>query len=264
MQHTPEDRKEQAAGAALPCPHIDSLSFSVNTSRDNVIMGSRIVDLYGPGYIEDSIGDVRFRISPLSFYQVNPAQTEKMYSAALEFAELGGTENVWDLYCGIGTISLFLARRAKHVYGVEIVPEAIRDARKNAALNGIENAEFFTGAAEDVLPAWYAAHPEERIDVVCVDPPRKGCDEKCLETIVRMQPDRLVYVSCDSATLARDIKYLRAHGYELRRVRAIDNFGMTVHVEVVCQLSNQRTRPDSYVKLEVDAEDYYRIKDGEK
>lgn len=217
--------------------HADSISFSVNTERTNVIMGTKIVDLYGPGFIEDSIGEVRFRISPLSFYQVNPVQTERMYGAALEFAELKGTENVWDLYCGIGTISLFLSRQARKVYGVEIIPEAIADARENAALNDIRNAEFYVGAAEEVLPAWYETHPEERIDVVCVDPPRKGCDEKALATIVCMAPERIVYVSCDSATLARDVKYLRAAGYELRRVRPVDNFPQTVHVETVVLMS---------------------------
>ena len=216
--------------------HVDSISFSVNRERNNVIMGTKIVNLYGPGYIEDSIGSIRFRISPLSFYQVNPVQTEQMYGAALEFADLKGTENVWDLYCGIGTISLFLSQKAKKVYGVEIIPEAIRDAKENAKLNGIKNAEFYTGAAEEVLPEWYEKHPKERIDVVCVDPPRKGCDEKALETILKMAPEKIVYVSCDSATLARDVKYLRAHGYELRHVRPIDNFCHTVHVEVVSLL----------------------------
>ena len=225
------------------CPHVDSLSFSVNMENTNVIMGTKIVQLYGPGYIEDSIGEVRFRISPLSFYQVNPVQTEKMYGAALEFADLQGTENVWDLYCGIGTISLFLSQKAKHVYGVEIIPEAIEDARQNAALNGITNADFYVGAAEAVLPAWYEAHPDERIDVVCVDPPRKGCDEKALATIVEMAPDRLVYVSCDSATLARDVKYLRAVGYELRHVRPVDNFPETVHVETVVLMSRVSNEP---------------------
>ena len=223
------------------CGQVDSLSFSVNTENTNVIMGTKIVHLYGPGYIEDSIGEVRFRISPLSFYQVNPVQTEEMYGAALEFADLQGTENVWDLYCGIGTISLFLSQKAKQVYGVEIIPEAIKDARQNAALNGITNTAFYVGAAEEVLPAWYEAHPDECIDVVCVDPPRKGCDEKALNTIVQMAPEKLVYVSCDSATLARDVKYLRAAGYELRHVRPVDNFPETVHVETVALLTKKLT-----------------------
>ncbi len=220
--------------------HVDSLSFSINTERSNVIMGREIVHLYGPGYIEDSIGSVRFRISPLSFYQVNPVQTEQMYGAALEFAGLQGTETVWDLYCGIGTISLFLSQKARKVYGVEIIPAAIEDARQNAALNGIENAEFYVGAAEEVLPDWYAQHPNERIDVVSVDPPRKGCDVRCLETIVSMAPEKIVYVSCDSATLARDLKYLCAQGYALERVRPVDNFCQTVHVETVVLLQKQK------------------------
>ncbi len=217
-----------------------SLNYNINKERSNVIMGRELVNVFGPGYIEDSIGSVRFRISPLSFYQVNPVQTAEMYGAALEFADLHGTENVWDLYCGIGTISLFMSQRARHVYGVEIIPEAIEDARQNAELNGISNAEFYVGAAEEVLPEWYAKHPEERIDVVCVDPPRKGCDERALDTIVSMAPERLVYVSCDSATLARDVKYLRAHGYELKRVRPVDNFPMTVHVETVALLTRTK------------------------
>ncbi len=229
------DRGEMSAFRGIL--HVDSLSYSINMERSNVIMGREIVHLYGPGYIEDAIGSVRFRISPLSFYQVNPVQTEQMYGAALEFAGLKGTETVWDLYCGIGTISLFLSQKARKVYGVEIIPAAIEDARQNAALNGIENAEFYVGAAEEVLPAWYAAHPEERIDVVSVDPPRKGCDERCLETIVSMAPEKIVYVSCDSATLARDLKYLCGHGYELKRVRPVDNFCQTVHVETVALLS---------------------------
>ncbi|SFG15854.1 23S rRNA (uracil(1939)-C(5))-methyltransferase RlmD [Oribacterium sp. WCC10] len=215
---------------------VDSLSFSVNMERTNVIMGTKIVNVYGPGYIEDYIGRIKFRISPLSFYQVNPVQTEKMYGTALEFADLDGTENVWDLYCGIGTISLFMSQKAKKVYGVEIIPEAIRDAKQNAVINGIDNAEFYVGAAEEVLPEWYKQHPDERIDVVCVDPPRKGCDERALATIVEMAPEKIVYVSCDSATLARDVKYLRANGYELTHVKPIDNFSQTVHVETVVLL----------------------------
>ena len=178
-----------------------------------------------------------FIISPHSFYQVNPVQTEAMYGAALEFAALSGNETVWDLYCGIGTISLFLARQAKKVYGVEMVPAAIRDAKENAKRNGIANAEFFTGAAEEVLPAWQKANPDTRIDVITVDPPRKGCDETALRTMAELSPERIVYVSCNPATLARDIKYLRADGYELTRVRPVDNFPRTMHVETVALLS---------------------------
>ena len=246
---------DRAAKDSGECPHVDSLSFSVNMENTNVIMGTKIVHLYGPGYIEDSIGEVRFRISPLSFYQVNPVQTEEMYGAALELADLQGTENVWDLYCGIGTISLFLSQKAKQVYGVEIIPEAIEDARQNATLNGITNAEFYVGAAEEVLPAWYEAHPDECSDVVCVDPPRKGYDEKALNTIVQMAPEKLVYVSCDSATLARDVKYLRAAGYELRHVRPVDNFPETVHVETVALLTKKsdfgKKKRDFQIEMEV-------------
>ena len=210
---------------------------------------------------------VTFGISPLSFYQVNPRQTEKLYSLALNCAGLTGNETVWDLYCGVGTISLFMARHAKKVYGVEIIPEAIENARENARRNEIENAEFYVGKAEEVLPNYVenlkAEGKDPQIDVICVDPPRKGCDDVCIQTILEIAPKRIVYVSCDPATLARDLKKLEEGGYSLDYVQPVDQFAHTVHVEVVCQLSNHRRCPDSYVKLEVDAEDYYRIKDGE-
>lgn len=230
-----------------------SLSVSINKENTNVIMGKKIRTLWGKDKIKDTIrilnaedftesGDsVEFSISPLSFYQVNPVQTEKLYSLALSYAGLTGKETVWDLYCGIGTISLFLAKRAKKVYGVEIVEDAIRDAKENALNNGIENAEFFVGKAEEVLPDFYekekAAGRDATADVIVVDPPRKGCDAMCLETILKMQPKRVVYVSCDSATLARDLKILCEGGYELKRVRAVDQFAHTGHVETVVLLS---------------------------
>ncbi len=202
---------------------------------------------------------VEYHISPQSFYQVNPVQTEKLYSTALEFAELTGKESVWDLYCGIGTISLFLSQRAKQVYGVEIIPQAIEDAKENAKLNGIENAQFFVGKAEEVLPEFYESASNGkhgtgkkangindsemlRPDVIVVDPPRKGCDEKCLETMVKMGPERIVYVSCDSATLARDLKYLCAQGYELKKVQAFDQFAHTMHVESVALMSKDNNK----------------------
>ena len=266
-----------------------SISLNFNTRRDNVIMGNDVVNIWGEPYIEDSLyvrhvaadwkrnddsckpefertsEKLDFHISPLSFYQVNPGQTEKLYSIALDYAGLTGKETVWDLYCGIGTISLFLSQRAGHVYGVEIIPQAIEDAKANAKRNGITNAEFFVGKAEEVLPEFYekmtaeeaagiavqggdASLPCERStkdvdmlhpDVIVVDPPRKGCDTACLDTMLKMQPDRIVYVSCDSATLARDVKYLREGGYELKKWRAVDQFGMTVHVETVCLLSRK-------------------------
>lgn len=217
-----------------------SISLNCNRERTNVILGKETQLLWGKPYITDYVGDVKYQISPVSFYQVNPVQTEKLYGLALEYADLHGTETVWDLYCGIGTISLFLAAKAKKVYGVEIIPQAIEDAKKNAELNGIMNAEFFVGKSEEVLPAFYekerAAGRNAYADVIVVDPPRKGCDSRLLETILAMAPSRIVYVSCDSATLARDLKILCEKDYRLTRVRGVDQFCHSVHVEVVCCL----------------------------
>ena len=219
---------------------LKSISLCPNTQKTNRILGDRVQVVFGQAYIEDFIGNIRFQISPLSFYQVNPEQTVKLYETALEYADLQGGEVVWDLYCGIGTISLFLAQKAAKVCGVEIVPQAIEDARKNAALNGFTNTEFFLGAAEDVVPEQYEKSGGAlRADVVTLDPPRKGCDEKLLRTVVQMAPKRIVYVSCDPATLARDLKYLCGEGYELKRVRACDMFGNSGHVETVCLLSRK-------------------------
>ena len=233
-----------------------SITISPNTRRDNVIMGDSYEILWGQGYITDYIGNVKYQISPLSFYQVNPVQTEKLYGLALEYADLKGDETVWDLYCGIGTISLFLAQKAKQVYGVEIVPQAIDDAKENAKINAIDNAEFFVGKAEEVLPEYYAEYEREHngetahADVIVVDPPRKGCDETLLETIVKMQPEKVVYVSCDSATLARDLKYLCANGYEIRMCRGVDQFPQSVHVETVVLLSHKK--PDGHINVKVE------------
>ena len=229
-----------------------SISLNINREKTNVIMGKTVIDLYGEGYITDYIGDVKFRISPLSFFQVNPVQTRKLYGKALEFAGLTGNEIVWDLYCGVGTISLFLAKSAHKVYGVEIVPEAIEDARKNASLNNITNAEFFVGKAEEVVPKMYK-ECGIGADVVVVDPPRKGCDEKLLETMIEMNPERIVYVSCDSATLARDLKYLRENGYEVRKVQPVDMFPHTGHVETVVLLSQRKA--DDYVEVELELDE---------
>lgn len=223
-------------------PGVISITVCPNIKRTNVIMGERYEVLWGKPFITDYIGEVKYQISPLSFYQVNPVQTEKLYGLALEYADLKGKETVWDLYCGIGTISLFLAQKAGKVYGVEIVPQAVEDARRNAEINGIGNVEFLEGKAEEVLPEYYAGyasrHPGEqaRADVIVVDPPRKGCDEGLLKTMVDMRPERIVYVSCDSATLARDLKYLCGEGYEVKRGRAVDQFPMTVHTETICKL----------------------------
>lgn len=216
-------------------PGMTSISLNVNTKRNNVILGEEVITLWGQETISDYIGDIKFEISPLSFYQVNPVQTEKLYGTALEYAGLTGRETVWDLYCGIGTISLFLAQKAKQVYGVEIVPPAIEDARRNARRNGIENAEFYVGKAEEVLPQKYE---EEgiRADVIVVDPPRKGCEPEVLDTMLQMKPERIVYVSCDSATLARDLKILCEKEYQIEKVAVCDMFGNSVHVETVCKL----------------------------
>ena len=229
-------KEEQLVKSLCEIPGMTSITINVNKKRSNVILGEEICLLWGQEYITDRIGDISYQISPLSFYQVNPMQTQKLYAKALEYADLHGQETVWDLYCGIGTISLFLAQKAKFVRGVEIVPAAIENAKENAKLNGLENTEFFVGKAEEVLPREYKKNGVYA-DVIVVDPPRKGCDETLLETMVEMNPERIVYVSCDSATLARDLKYLCERGYELRKVCPVDQFGMTVHVETVVLLS---------------------------
>ena len=232
-----------------------SISINVNTEHTNRILGSEVIPVYQEVYITDYIGDVKFRISPLSFYQVNPVQTRKLYGTALDYAELTGEENVFDLYCGVGTISLFLAKKAKHVIGVEIVGQAIEDAKVNAQINHIENAQFYCGAAEEVIPDLY--RQGVTADVVVVDPPRKGCDEKLLDTIVNMAPEKVVYVSCDSATLARDLKYLNEHGYVVRKVQPVDMFPMGVHVEPVVKLSLNKDTPKIEVIMKPDEESNY-------
>lgn len=219
-------------------PGMTSIMVNVNKKRNNVILGEEVRLLWGQPYITDKIGDISYQISPLSFFQVNPLQTGKLYAKALEYADLHGEETVWDLYCGIGTISLFLAQRAKFVRGVEIIPAAIENAKENARINGIDNVEFFVGKAEEVLPREYQK-TGVYADVVVVDPPRKGCDETLLATIVEMRPKRVVYVSCDSATLARDLRYLCDQGYKLERVCPVDQFGNTVHVETVVGLQRK-------------------------
>ncbi len=214
------------------------IAYNINKENTNVILGEKVVTIYGEPYIHDYIGSIRYQISPLSFYQVNPVQTNRLYSTALEFAGLTGNEVVWDIYCGIGTISLFLAQKAKQVYGVEIVPQAVEDAKANALINGINNTEFFAGAAEEVVPQMYEENPETRADVIVVDPPRKGCATELLSTIIKLAPERIVYVSCDPATLARDIKYLKTEGnYQLRKVQPVDMFPGGCHVECVVLMS---------------------------
>ncbi|MGF7047610.1 23S rRNA (uracil1939-C5)-methyltransferase [Paenibacillus sp. DS2015] len=215
-------------------PAVTSICHNINTQETNVIFGDQTKVLWGNEVIYDYIGDVKFAISARSFYQVNPVQTEVLYGKTLDYAELTGAETVIDAYCGIGTISLFLAQHAKQVYGVEIVPEAIEDARANAELNGMKNVTFEVGASEDVIPRW----KEQGItpDVIVVDPPRKGCDPRLLETILAMQPERVVYVSCNPSTLARDLRVLEDGGYRTVEVQPVDMFPHTVHVESVALL----------------------------
>lgn len=227
---------------------IKSISYNINKENTNVIMGKQTELLYGKTYISDYIGSIKFNISPTSFYQVNSSQTKILYEKALEYADINGNEIVWDLYCGIGTISLFLAQKAKKVYGIEIVEQAILDARNNAKINNIENVEFYVGKAEEVLPRLYEEAKESnnkeklamiKPDVIVVDPPRKGCDINCLDTMIRMQPSKIVYVSCDSATLARDIRYLVDGGYRLKKVQPVDQFAKSVHVETIALLQRR-------------------------
>ncbi|MCI5630730.1 MAG: 23S rRNA (uracil(1939)-C(5))-methyltransferase RlmD [Clostridiales bacterium] len=212
-------------------PGFKTLVVNVNREKTNVILGNENRVIYGDGKINDNIGDLVFEISPLSFFQVNPVQTEVLYNKALEYAALGENDTVFDIYCGIGTISLFLAQRAKKVYGIEIVEEAIKDAKRNAEINNLDNVEFYVGKAEDVVPKMYKQG--KRANVVVVDPPRKGCDEKVLDTIVSMQPDRVVYVSCNPSTLARDLAYLNEKGYKSLEVQPVDMFPHSVHIENV-------------------------------
>ncbi len=215
-------------------PGVKSIVQNVNSNKTNVIFGDKTNVLWGEEVIYDYIGDIKFAISARSFYQVNPEQTKVLYEKALEYANLSGTENVVDAYCGIGTISLFLAQKAKKVFGVEIVPEAIEDAKRNAQLNGISNAEFAVGEAEVVIPKWYE---EGNIaDVLVVDPPRKGCDEALLQTIIAMKPKKVVYVSCNPGTLARDLRILEDGGYKTVEVQPVDMFPQTMHCEAVAWL----------------------------
>ncbi|HEY8349785.1 MAG TPA: 23S rRNA (uracil(1939)-C(5))-methyltransferase RlmD [Clostridia bacterium] len=216
-------------------PEVKSIVLNINKRRDNVILGDTVRTVYGSDTLIDRLGHLTFHISPLSFYQVNPVQTVVLYEKAVEFAGLTGSETVFDLYCGIGTISLFLAEKAGKVIGVEVVPEAVEAANKNAKANNISNAEFHCGAAEEIVPRLY--EKEIRADVVVVDPPRKGCDTALLETMVKMQPERIVYVSCNPSTLARDLKYLAANCYDIREVQPVDLFPWTEHVECVTLMS---------------------------
>ena len=237
-------------------PGMTSICVSVNNDRTNVIMGNEIHTIAGSDTISDILLDKRFEISPLSFYQVNPVQTEKLYRTAIEFAQLSGSEHVWDICCGIGTISLCMADKAKTIHGLEIVPEAIDDAKKNAVSNRINNAQFICAAAEDYLPA----HKDEiQADVIVLDPPRKGMDPKALSAIADTGCGRIVYVSCDSATLSRDVEYLTQRGYSLERVRCTDMFPHTIHTESVALLQRMSNTRKATITLDVEMADYHRI-----
>ncbi len=218
-------------------PNVTSIVQNMNTKKTNVIFGPQSKTLYGQSFIVDKIGNIAFEISDRSFYQVNSEQMEVLYDVALQYADLTGQETVIDAYCGIGTISLFLAKRAKHVYGVEIVEQAIDDAKRNAAYNDIENVTFTAGKAEEIVPIWYENGVQA--DVFVVDPPRKGCDVTLLETMIAHEPKKIVYVSCNPATLARDVRILVDGGYTLENVQPVDMFGHTMHVETVVSLTKR-------------------------
>lgn len=234
-----KSKKFPQAGAAIEkiqalIPNVTSIVQNVNGEKTNVIFGNETFTLWGKDTIEDTIGNVRFEISARSFYQVNPIQTEVLYKQALDYAQLTGNERVIDAYCGIGSISLFLAQKAGHVMGVEIVKQAIEDAKRNATLNGFTNTYFEAGPAEEVIPRWYKEGKEA--DVLVVDPPRKGCDEALLTTIIEQKPKRVVYVSCNPATLARDLRILEDGGYKTQEVQPVDMFPHTTHCEAVAWL----------------------------
>jgi len=251
-KHKIELKKQHELVEALSkIPGMTSICINLNPERTNVIMGNEVHVLWGQGFINDTLHvnnerKLNFQISPKSFYQVNPRQTEKLYNLVLEYADLKGFETVWDLYSGIGTISLFMAAVAGKVYGVEVIKEAVDDARMNAHNNGFDNTEFYSGNVEDILTVKC-----DKADVIIVDPPRKGCEARCLEAMIKAKPDRIIYVSCDSATLARDLQFLCNNGYELKRVQAVDQFPQTVHVETICVIAksnvSQASRDDEAI-----------------
>ena len=219
-------------------PGFTTLVLSVNTRKGNAVLGDKFVTLYGPGYIEDTLCGLRFRLSPRSFYQVNHSQAQRLYEAAISLAEIGKEDLVLDLYCGVGTITLAMAGAAGKVIGVEVVPQAVEDARDNAKRNGIENAEFFCGDAG--AAALELEQKGVKADVVVVDPPRKGLNADTIEALARFAPRRIVYVSCDPATLARDVALLKERGYQLKNAMAADLFPRCAHVETVCLLSRNK------------------------
>lgn len=243
-------------------PEITTVVLNVNYKDTNMVLGDREVVLYGRGYIEDELCGRRFIISPKSFYQVNPVQTEVLYKKAIEFAGLTGKERVIDAYCGIGTIGISAADKAGEVIGVELNPDAVRDAVKNAKLNNIKNISFYKNDASDFMQGMAAGG--EKVDVVIMDPPRSGSDERFINAVVALAPGKVVYISCSPETQARDLEYFSRQGYKAVKAVPVDMFAMTEHVETVCLLSNRKSKPDSYVDLSINMEDYHRIKNEEK
>ena len=219
-------------------PEITTVVLNVNDKKTSMVLGERDIVLYGKGYIEDILCGCTFRISPQSFYQVNPVQTERLYQTAMDYAELTGKERVIDAYCGIGTIGMVAAKKAREVIGVELNRNAVKDARINAKLNQIKNITFYEGDAGKFMVSM--AEEGEKADVVFMDPPRSGSDEAFLSSVIRLAPKRIVYVSCGPDTLARDLKYLTKHGYQVRKMQPVDMFGFTEHCEMVVQLVKKR------------------------
>lgn len=243
-------------------PEITTIVLNINDKKTSMVLGEREKVIYGSGYIRDRLCGMTYRISPKSFYQVNPVQTEILYKTAVEFAGLTGKETVIDAYCGIGTIGLTASQKAGKVIGVELNKDAVRDARINAKENKISNIEFRQGDAGEFMVA--LAAEAQNVDVVFMDPPRAGSDEKFLSSVVKLAPKKVVYISCNPETLERDLKYLVKHQYQVQRIQPVDMFSFTNHTETVCLLSNRKSKPDTYIKLSLDMEDYYRIKDAEK
>lgn len=243
-------------------PEITTIVINVNNRNTSMVLGDKEQVIYGKGYIEDVLCGKVFKISPKSFYQVNPVQTEKLYRTAIEYAGLTGKETVLDAYCGIGTIGMIASDMAKRVIGVELNSDAVKDAVSNAKRNEIRNIEFYNKDAGEFMVQ--LAEQGEKIDVVFMDPPRAGSDEAFLSSVVKCNPKRIVYVSCNPETLARDLKYLTKNDYKVRKMRGTDMFPHTNHVETVCLLGNRNAKPDTRVKLSVDTEELQRVKNGEK
>ena len=241
-------------------PEITTIVLNVNDQKTSMVLGNRETVLYGPGFIEDVLLGNRYRISSRSFYQVNAVQTEKLYKTAIRMANLTGRERVVDAYCGIGTIGITAAARAREVIGVELNGDAVRDAVKNARANAVKNIRFYENDAGDFLR--HMAEDGEMVDVVFMDPPRSGSTEHFMESAAALRPGRIIYISCGPDTLARDLAVLKKLGCRAREAVAFDMFPFAEHVETVCLLSNRK--PDARVKIDVDLEDYYRIKDEQK